>query len=86
MYTSGADSIQTYLDKNTGSGIPLERSFCRLCGSPLAIRTKHQPGKVMIPSGALDGKGIQDPEPESENYGGEKVKWLDFVAAKKMGR
>ena len=51
----------------------------------MAIRTDLQRGKVMIPSGVLNGHGVQDPVPESENFGDERVEWHGFVAAKKMG-
>ena len=66
--------------------MPLEWSFCRFYGSPLAIRTKLHPGKFMIPSGALHGEGVQGLEPQSENYAHDKVKRLSFVAANNMGR
>ena len=81
-YTTETPPIAVYADKNTDTGRPLERSFCSVCGSPIALRTNLQPGRVMIPSGVLDGNGVQDPVPQEENFLGDRVGWMGDVGGK----
>ena len=83
-YTAGVDAIKRFTDKNTKTGTPLERSFCSICGSPVAIQTALQPGRIFVPAGLLDDKALQDMVPMSENFVEERVGWMGQVAAKEM--
>lgn len=66
VHISGAETIKTYFDTNTMTGTPLGRSFCGNCGSPVALRTGMQPGKVFIPSGCLDDRALMDLMPMAD--------------------
>ena len=83
-YTTGTETVRTFADRNTHTGTPLERSFCRVCGSPVAIQTALQPGRVFIPAGALDDTSLQDQVPLSENFVDARVAWIGKVAEKRM--
>jgi hypothetical protein len=79
-YTSGAESVKTYVITNTKTGTPAQRSFCSNCGSPLAIRTDIQPGRVFIPSGTFDDKALRNQVPLLENFVEDRVSWMGEVA------
>ena len=70
------DNIRVYVDHNTNSANPLERFFCGVCGSPVAIRTPLQPGMVFVPSGTLEGQELHNHMPQSENFVGDRVTWF----------
>lgn len=69
------EALRTYVDTNTQSGKPLQRSFCGKCGSPVKIETEGNPGKGFLPAGLLQ----QDVEvvPEREHWPERRVGWFD---------
>jgi hypothetical protein len=83
-YTTSTENIKTYADPNTNTGTPLERSFCSNCGSPVAIHTGLQPGRVFVPSGTFDDRSLQNQVPISENFVEDRVAWIGQVTAKQM--
>lgn len=50
------------------------RSFCEVCGSPLAGRYDYLPGKVYIPVGVLDQAG--DFAPQLHAHESQRLVWL----------
>ena len=83
-YIAGAENIKTYSDTNTNTGTPLIRSFCSICGSPVAIRTGIQPDQIFIPSGTFDDRNLCNQVPLIENFVEERMTWLGQVAERQI--
>jgi hypothetical protein len=73
-WTQGAEYVETY-----PSSEELNRLFCRVCGSSLAV-TEPKTGEVFVTAGTLDGDpGIRL---ESHIFVGSKAPWLDILDEK----
>jgi len=70
-YTTGADLVQRYQ-----SSPPMQRSFCKNCGSKLAIEWEEMPDNLWVAAGTLD----DDPglKPQFHIFVGSKVAWHDI--------
>jgi hypothetical protein len=73
-WTRGAEFLETY-----PSSKELNRLFCRVCGSSLAV-TEPKTGEVFVTAGTLD----EDPgvRPGSHIFVGSKAPWLDILDEK----
>jgi hypothetical protein len=73
-WTQGAEYVETY-----PSSKELNRLFCRVCGSSLAV-TEPKTGEVFVTAGTLD----EDPgiRLESHIFVGSKAPWLDILDEK----
>ncbi|KAF4233914.1 hypothetical protein CNMCM8980_004110 [Aspergillus fumigatiaffinis] len=75
---TGEDALRVYDDKSTGSGKPLSRSFCSICGSPLFISSESiAPTAVTVTSGTMDiGPAKSEWEPKMEVFCARRREWL----------
>ncbi|KAL0945279.1 hypothetical protein HGRIS_000788 [Hohenbuehelia grisea] len=64
----GKESVKTFSDPNTSSGLPMLRSFCSECGSSLFMKLASEPFTLVCAS-AVDEKYEIDPHKQlhSEN-------------------
>ena len=70
-YTQGEELVETYK-----SSPELDRAFCRVCGSSLAV-IEPKTGEVFVAAGTLDDDpGIRL---ESHIFVGSKAPWLDIL-------
>jgi hypothetical protein len=75
---TGAADVTTYVDRETQSGQPLTRAFCRVCGSKISATTPLNDAIVSVPAGVLESAG-KDWAPHKEQFCGDKVGWVpDF--------
>ncbi|KAL2850416.1 Mss4-like protein [Aspergillus pseudodeflectus] len=72
----GRDSIQTYDERATVSGLTMKRSFCRICGSSLFQQTAQlqELGLVSVTSGTMDDRS--DAQPTLEVWCRNRRQWL----------
>ncbi|KAK5172871.1 uncharacterized protein LTR77_002991 [Saxophila tyrrhenica] len=66
VITEGEDYLSTYVDSMTDSGQPLQRQFCKNCGSNLFNHTPLNDDIVSVSAGALDE--FEDWKPSLEQY------------------
>jgi hypothetical protein len=70
-YTRGEDLVETYASSSV-----LDRTFCRVCGSSLAV-VEAKTGEIFVAAGTLD----DDPAIRlaSHIFVGSKAPWLDIL-------
>ncbi|GFG00527.1 putative glutathione-dependent formaldehyde-activating enzyme [Aspergillus udagawae] len=75
---TGEDSLRVYVDNSTGSGKPLSKSFCSICGSSLFVSSESiDPSTVAITSGTMDlGPSKGEWEPKMEFFCARRREWL----------
>jgi len=56
--------LKTYGTTGTGTGLPRERKFCGVCGSPILTTLEEMPGMAAIKAGTLDDPSWLEPELE----------------------
>jgi len=76
--TQGKEDLKAYEDKNTHSGVTLNRSFCGNCGSPLFLTTGLLEKAVSITCGTVDDN--QDWLPTVELFCSRRCPWVPEFA------
>ena len=56
------DSLSSYTTVGTDSGAPVERQFCRDCGSPIVSLAEAMPDAAIIKAGTLDDRSWLEPQ------------------------
>jgi hypothetical protein len=70
-FTGGADMVESYR-----SSPPMQRSFCRKCGSRLTVDWEKVPDKLWVAAGAFDDElGLK---PQFHIFVGSKAAWHDI--------
>ncbi|KAF4464506.1 glutathione-dependent formaldehyde-activating [Fusarium albosuccineum] len=63
--------LKKFIDKNTGSGKPVDRYFCSTCGCPVKSITPLLPGRVIVKMGMFP----RIPAPEWETFALHRHDW-----------
>jgi len=67
----GKDNLKEYIDRDTTSGVPMARCFCKDCGTPIQSVTPNMKGKVILKLGVFE----KVPEPEWEAFAVRRQVW-----------
>ncbi|KAI4153489.1 MAG: hypothetical protein L6R39_001556 [Caloplaca ligustica] len=75
-YDTSSPTLKTYND-TADSGVPVLRSFCSNCGSPMFMHNpKHAPGVVIVATGTMEGDVERWWRPQTEYYCKRKPGWM----------
>jgi len=70
-------SHKVFVDKDTGSGHPMQRTMCATCGSPVAVIEHSDPDTVCLQYGLFGGQEL--PKPKMEMFWSEALGWESKV-------
>lgn len=80
--SSGGGSHKVFVDRNTGSGHPMQRSLCAECGSPVCIVEAEDPDARCLQYGLFadsEGVDLSACRPRLELFASRRVSWMPEV-------
>jgi len=81
--TAGSATIGKYADAETDAGDMVVRHFCKNCGSPVFITNAKIEGKVIVPSGTIDGIAQHDWQPIQEFFCRQRLGFVLLIETSK---
>lgn len=75
-HISGA-SHKAFVDRDTGSGHPMQRTMCATCGSPVAVVEHGDPDTTCLQYGLFGDREL--PKPKLEMFWSEAERWEEKV-------
>lgn len=73
---------KVFVDNDTGSGKPMQRSMCAVCGSPVCIVEASSPDARCLQFGLFadsEGVDLSECKPVLEMFASKRVKWMPEV-------
>lgn len=73
---------KVFVDTDTGSGQPMQRTMCAECGSPVCIIEAGDPDARCLQFGLFaesDGVDLSECKPKLEMFASRRVKWMPEV-------